>query len=432
MQKVRVTFVVLIAGAAALIAERGSCAEPIRVALGKIEITPPVGSPMAGYSARKGKAESIHDPLWAKLMLVEGEEASLAFITFDLRRITSPRIIEGLNSLGIGHVILAASHTHSGPNADDESFPTPSTSWKHSVEERVIDLAKRAREQSFPAKLAVGRSSIFLGHNRRAVDASGNVTMLWRNEDRIPTYPLDPTVTVIRIDDDRGEPRAALVHYACHPVVLGPDNLAISADYPGAMRDRLAELIADDLGNDIEVFFLQGAAGDINPYNDKQPIDQGGFEEMARVGAELASMAFGIYQRIGDRLAPIEALRISARSFDFENRWDRERRVDATLTTALLGEDLALIAVPGEPFIEFQLSLTGRSPVANSLLVGYAVSGRHEWPGYIPTIEAATQGGYGAGYNTTIEVGAGEWLIDQAIIQLYTMTGMLDANLQEN
>ena len=54
------------------------------------------------------------------------------------------------------------------------------------------------------------------------------------------------------------------------------------------------------------------------------------------------------------------------------------------------------------------------------------MSAPHAWTGYIPTIEAATQGGYGAGYNTTIEVGAGETMVDRGVIDLFKLKGMLD------
>ena len=86
------------------------------------------------------------------------------------------------------------------------------------------------------------------------------------------------------------------------------------------------------------------------------------------------------------------------------------------------------MAVPGEPFVGHQLALSARSPVAMSLLLGYAVSGGHAWPGYLPTLSAAVDGGYGADYNTYIEVGAGETMVDGAIIDLYTLLGWLDAD----
>ena len=45
---------------------------------------------------------------------------------------------------------------------------------------------------------------------------------------------------------------------------------------------------------------------------------------------------------------------------------------------------------------------------------------------YLPTIQAATQGGYGAGdSNTSVAVGAGERMVDQALMRVYEMLGLL-------
>jgi len=60
--------------------------------------------------------------------------------------------------------------------------------------------------------------------------------MLWRNQERVPTHPLDPTLRVLRVSDATGKVRAVGVNYACHGVNLGPDNLELSADWPGYMR----------------------------------------------------------------------------------------------------------------------------------------------------------------------------------------------------
>lgn len=407
-------------------------AEELRVALGHTDITPPIGSPMAGYSKRVEPADSVHDPLTAGVVLFEGSETSLALITFDLIHIVSPRIIEGVKALGIDHVIMAGSHTHAGPKTDIDDFPHPENSWKRTVENKVIDMVRVARANTSPGRIAVGKGLVYLGYNRRVVDNSGDVTMRWWNPDRQglawgqdpARHPVDPTVGVIRIDDADGRPRAVLVHYSCHPVVLGSDNLAISADFPGAMREKLRQDIAQAFGKQVDVFFLQGAPGDINPYN-RRYVDEGVFDAVERTGVLLAKEVYRVFEKLTPRARSADELHVIERAFEFEHRWEPDKRVGVNLATILIGGDLALAAMPGEPFVGLQLDLAARSPVANSFLVGYAVSGPEPWPDYIPTIRAAAEGGYGASYSTHIEVGAGERLIDEAVISLYKMTGRL-------
>ena len=57
----------------------------------------------------------------------------------------------------------------------------------------------------------------------------------------------------------------------------------------------------------------------------------------------------------------------------------------------------------------------------NTLFVGY--SNGHL--GYFPTIKAAAQGGYGAGSSTIVEVGAGELLVNRALINLAYLSGQV-------
>ena len=394
----------------------------VRVAVGQTDITPPIGSPMAGYGSRVGVVESVHDPLLAKVMLMRSEKESVALITFDLRRLASERLVSEIKKLGYDHVLLTSSHTHSGPNADLYDFPNSEDPYRIKMENQVLEMVKDAQKNWFNANVGIGRSEIYLGHNRRVVDEDGKVTMFWRNEERVPTHPVDPTLTIMRIEDESGNTKAILVHYACHPVVLGPDNLAVSSDYPGAMRQH----INAQLGSDVEVFFLQGAAGDINPFQDKQPVDEKGFEVMTQVGEELGEAVLKLNQRLEGKTTTWSQLRIHHKELEFDHRWEEGKKVGISLSTLLINENLAIVGFPGEVFVEFQLNLRDRSPVQHALLMGYTMSGAHEWPDYIPTRQAAVEGGYGAHARTHIEVGAGEIITDQAIISIYKLLGKLD------
>jgi hypothetical protein len=59
------------------------------------------------------------------------------------------------------------------------------------------------------------------------------------------------------------------------------------------------------------------------------------------------------------------------------------------------------------------------------MLFGYSYSAGGVWAGYIPTILASVQGGYGADYNTNVAVGTGEQLIDRAAAKLFELRGLL-------
>ena len=122
---------------------------------------------------------------------------------------TSPAILDSARRLGFTHVVLASSHTHSGPNADDADFPGQAAPWRGEMEKRVDALLRRALEATFEARLSVAQGRARVAHNRRLVAPDGEVTMLWRNAEERPTHPLDPTLTVLRVSDLADRTRGA-------------------------------------------------------------------------------------------------------------------------------------------------------------------------------------------------------------------------------
>jgi hypothetical protein len=68
--------------------------------------------------------------------------------------------------------------------------------------------------------------------------------------------------------------------------------------------------------------------------------------------------------------------------------------------------------------------LKERSYVDDTLFFGYC-NGHHM---YFPTIEAASEGGYGGDATVApVQIGAGEQMMNQALINIYTMLGKFPA-----
>ncbi|MFN0118935.1 MAG: neutral/alkaline non-lysosomal ceramidase N-terminal domain-containing protein [Blastocatellia bacterium] len=388
----------------------------------RVEITPPVGHPMGGYAARKGPSTGVHDPLYATVLLVKGDGISVAMVSCDLRSFPSERIVRLARERGLAnHTLISVTHNHSGPMTwEDQSWPTAAKSWFAETEDKILGAIEAASKQMSAARIAAGSGEIYLGHNRRSLGAGGKVTMLWRNAERKPTAPIDPALGVIRVDGADGKPRAILVNYACHAVVLGPDNRQLSADYPGYLRNRLEREYPGAL-----CLFTQGGAGDINPYLDKQPVNENGFGEAEKMGVALAAAAIKIAARLQRRADAQSSLRAVSEVVTLQDRWDASKNLRAGLTTLLINQDIAIATMPGEPFVELQIALRDKSEVRQTFLFGYTYSAGGEWIGYVPTIQAAVEGGYGAGYNTRVEPGAGEAMIDRAVVNIFRLLGKL-------
>jgi neutral ceramidase len=404
---------VLLFGAAATAAD-------LEVATATVEITAPVGYPMGGYGARKDVSTGVHDPVMARILLLRSGGRQLGIVTYDLVQIVSPRVTrEARETLGISTLLEIATHDHSAPVPKDRQDPQKDP-WFHGMEDKVLSALKQAQSHYQPAELSVGQASIYIGHNRRKVNEDGSVTMFWRNADRLPTHPVDPHVGILRFTAADGRVLALLVNYACHAVVLGPDNLEFSADWPGYMERRLER----QLGNGAVAYFIPGAGGDINPYDDKMSVKENAYGIAQKTGEAMADAVLKGMAAKPPKPQKID-LRVSQETYDFKDRFDPAARVPSEVTRLMFNNEVGVLAMPSEPFVRFQMDLRDQSPLPYTFLFGYAYGGEGKWTGYLPTMEAAVQGGYGADYQTHVEVGAGESMVDRAVVWFYEQLGKL-------
>jgi neutral ceramidase len=387
-------------------------AADFRVGVSRIDITPPAGHAMGGYSDRKGNAIGTHDPLYATVLVIESGENNLALVTCDLRSFVSTRVGElARQKFGVRNTIISVSHTHSGPLTWELRSP-----WYADAENKMVEAIGKAKGAMFPASIEFATGEIYLGFNRRKV-ADGRATMWWRNAEKLPSHPQDPTVGALVIKDAAGKIRAVLVNYACHPSILGPDNLQFSADYPGAMKRYVESQIPG-----ATCLFIQGGAGDINPYRDKEPVAGQGFQAVDEMGHALGKYVVSILAHAKPVTGP---LKTASEILSVNNRTKPGEQIQIGWMAGAIGNSFCFAALPGEPFVEHQITFRQKSECGAAMLFGYSYSAGGAWAGYIPTILAAVEGGYGADYNTTVAVGTGEQLIDRAVVKIFQLRGLL-------
>ena len=406
-----------------------------------VELRPALGIEMAGYGARVGVSKGTLDPLHARILVIEGNEQAAALVTLDLVGVLPVVQLDQIRtrvktSTGIADVIFNASHTHSGPLLSDDP-----PDWQARMADDIAAGIERAWANRRAARIGIATGSVRVGHNRLYDMEDGKGKMLWRNESRIPTAPVDPTVMVLRVDSADGKPIAVLVNYACHAVVLGPENLQYSADYPGEMARTVESAHPGAV-----CLFLQGGAGNINPYYDKTPLIEDAVALMRETGRTVAREVLRVSEGIQPHAVSDTELRITRDTLHFKARFDHDKVLaglnpqqlslsarlhieaatrgpyTAPVTTLLLGREFALVGVPCEIFVDFQMNLRERVRDFPILFAGYTNANL----GYVPTIRAAVDGGYGASQiGAYLEVGAGNRMIDTAVIRLGTWTGKL-------
>src|SRR6266404_8403002 len=379
--------------------------------------------------------EPIHDPVYARSLVLEINHERLAFVSLDLGVFTSTNVETFCkDKYGISKVFLCSSHNHTGPSKPGKA--PEYSDLKSFYENQIIQAVGLAVTNMFPARIAAGRKSFpQLGFKRLVVREDGHARESWMgddhyraiNPDRIPFGPVDDEVGVIRVEDTNGRPRAIIMNYACHADVVC-QSYAISADFPGAAtRD-----VETAFGNGLICLFVNGAAGNVAPLftvprrdgpNDAFKTD---YTPMERMGELLAYQTILVARTLTGKTGETN-IKVRDAEMDFTGRFDTNKHFRVHLSTIMINDDLVIAANPGELFAELGLDWKAkmREEVANPFYFGYTWSGG-EWPGYVPSIKGAALGGYGADQGTgMIEVGAGEAMFNKHLENYFRLTGMM-------
>lgn len=412
---------------AAIVVCLPACADtPLRAGVARVEITPSTFMQMYGYENRKcGPANGTHDPLYAKVLVLEAGDSRLAIVTMDVGSMVSQDLPRDVASkLHIPFLLLSASHTHSAPSflpyGSSPSSDSSAAAYLAELERKVFGAIQEASQTMFPATLRIGRGTLQLGYNRLLLRDNGRARALFDNLERVPYGPVDPEFVLLRVDDAGGNPRALLVHYATHAVVLGPTSCKYSADYPGVMQARVEQEMKGT-----QVMFVQGAAGDVNPlFMGRSGKEEEDFKVMQKMGEVFAGEILKANKTVTPAGTGEGSIQAKSEVLTFSERWDHEKKMDVGITTVLINRQIAIAAVPGEAMHKLQRMWKDQADVPYPLFYGYTYSSGGTWAGYIPDLRSAAYGGYGADATTTIEVGAGEKIVLEHLKNLYELLGM--------
>ena len=386
------------------------------VGAARIEITPPLDVPYLSFAPRHQAFAAVHDPLYARALVVSDGRRRAAVITTEAigfinsvlgaaRNFTAEVRTEVERRTGIpaDAVMLAAAHVHSSPDSIDirplRGSPA-GAAWLEGLIGKIASAVEAAQANTFEATLSIGQAE-FAGFSRN----------------RRGEGCLDNLVTALLFESQDKKRRIISVNYACHPVIVQAQD-RISSDYVGAMAVRLEK----ELPGLEACLFLQGACGDINPWID----DTRDFADVEKMGAALADKVKKILAGLsGERRdaepvflgyasqflelpsRPLPASEEAASLVSGDNRmWlgDElsERLLDgrisypAELQIMRLG-NAVLAGIPGEPFCRMGKAIREMAAPLTGIPVGYA----NGYVGYIVPPESWARGGY--------EVAPGPW-----------------------
>lgn len=273
--------------AALVLALASPCRAGLSAAAGKADITPDLASErifLAGFGATGKKPSAVHDPLFARALVLSDGEKTVAIVAVDVIGLFREDVLEIRRRLGWDgqkrYLFISATHTHSGPDTLGLWGPFPGVSgvnkrYRRRMISEIAGLVAGLAEKLEPAEISSAASVL----DPRGLCRDG----------RDPVV-IDPELNAVQVKSAGGKKRVigTLVRWSCHPEVLWRENRLLTADYPGALCARVEERTGGAC-----VFQAGVIGGLMTPDVDHSLGPEHDFHEVSRIGKRVADAALG-------------------------------------------------------------------------------------------------------------------------------------------
>ena len=420
----------------------------LRAGAAQMEITPRRGTQIAGDIGRWRPAEMVLDPIYARALVLEQGGRQLCLVSLDVLGVTTEwaeEIRRGAMGLGIAHdaVMVHDIQSHSAPAighfmlSERTPYVPPELAWLRGGDEeyaawaveRTVEAIRRAQAALQP--VYVGAASGLesrIAFNRRFVMRDGKVATHPATGSPLIRYaegPIDPEVGVVCFNTEDLRTVALLLHYTCHPCHGYPYRY-ISADWPGAWCEQMRTA----LGPACVPLVINGCCGNIHHNNHLDPTYVSDHRRMGQILAQVTEQVLkritfqrdialdwkSVHIRIPLREPSAEDIEAARQylaqypepkwtdqahtALDWDwffavallDLWDQRQHdplFDVEIQAFRIG-DIAIVGVPGEPFVEGQLRIKLESPTYPTYVAHHC----NTYVGYVPTKEAFGRGGY--------------------------------------
>ncbi len=392
------------------------------------KITPAEPLMLAGYASRTVPASEVVDDLHLKVLALE-DAAGLRslLVTGDLigfrADFTEPTcaLVTAATGIPRERILFNASHTHAGPaimmgRASHYTIAPEQAArlvaYTTRLQEQCVALARQALTRLRPARLTWGTGSVNFPMNRREFTERG--VILGVN----PRGPVDRSVPVLRVEGPDGKLAGVVFGAACHNTTYGSRDNQVSGDFASAAQAYIEREFPD-----AQAMFLQGLAGDANPYpnslNDpaKRPAREIAREHGASLGREVARVLGHTLRPVGGPLRTVhetvalplqppppqgELERTSAKAGSTQ-KWVADQmlarlKAGETLPTQYrapvvvwqFGGDLTLVGLPGEVVVDYVRLIEEAVGPLKLWLSAYC----NDTFGYLPSARVLREGGY--------------------------------------
>ena len=259
---------------------------PLRIGFAQENITPePVGFYLDGYGFRNRPADSIRDPLYAKLCVMDDGAGPYLLVSLDLGGLSYPyyrmmdEVVSAASGIPVSRMSLCCVHTHSAPSGGILAGIPLNRDYLCHVGEQIGRAALRALDRAVPctADFRILDEPLHYSINRRG------------RADR------DPRIREVSFRDEAGVLRGVLCQASCHAVIN--TTYAMSADFLAVLNTRSTD--------DCPYLYLQSRGADINP-SCMTPVEEG----LKLLGEDLAQPVWKAAAEVRKGMRPAGKLEV--------------------------------------------------------------------------------------------------------------------------
>jgi hypothetical protein len=398
-------------------------AQAVQLAVFRADVTPPVGAPLCGGLVKP--AAGVSEPLLALGIVLLSDEKPVVLCALDFCEIRGAdhihwrEVLAKAAGTSAERVALHSLHQHNAPlvdNAVQKLLPEigilDATATEKALQ-GVADAIKAALKSPQPVThLSTGEAKVLeVAGNRRVQVIDGKVGKMRGSGSKdpvlraLPEGLIDPFLKTVSFWN--GEKKLAALHYyATHPMSYYGDGI-VSHDFAGIAREKRTQ------EEGVPHIYFTGCGGNIGAgkYNDGTPPMRpllAGRIHAAMVESEKNAKRVPL-TKIAWKHAPV----VLQPDPEFpEERMlkvvqNAETRPTTRIAAALrlgfirhrepipftslhLGDDVCLIHLPGESFVEYQLFAQQQRPGGFVCTASYGDG----VTGYIPLEQSFIEGGY--------------------------------------
>jgi len=445
----KLTFPYLLAVALAAGSLIGHASEPLQAGAFAADVSPKEWPLFLRGTFNARPAETSHDPLKARTLVLSDGAIPLSITIVDSLMINrdnldkAKAIASEQTGIPMDRMLVAATHTHTAPASYVQRGTKAEIAYEKRLIEGIADSIVQATKNLQAAEIAWGGADLpdevfnrrwFMKPGTMPKNPFGELDQVKMYPPRVPEKlvkaagPVDPEVSILSVRDADGRPLCLLGNYSLHYVGGVPPG-QVSADYFGRFASLVGTRLSKDKPLDGFVGILSnGTSGDVNNVNYLKPRPpREPFEQINIVAGKTADAAWRAYQDAADSHSEIVPLGMIEREISLKLRHPSPERVERakeilamsesaqkllprlskdyamrTLNQAKAEEsisikiqairigELAIVTFPFEVFAETGLDLKARSPFADTFVIELANGA----DGYLPTPKQHKLGGY--------------------------------------